>query len=77
MLTPSDSANLDKLEMTLLKVNRFRNKIVELYILPKNERTNLFFYPDTDLTTVQDSKTNSFPCFLGDSEAQQFCFKIF
>ena len=29
-----------------LKVSRSRNKIVEPKILPKNERTNLFFYPD-------------------------------
>ena len=29
-----------------LKVSRSRNKIVEPQLLPKNERTNLFFYPD-------------------------------
>ena len=29
-----------------LKVSRSRNKIVEPQILPKNEQTNLFFYPD-------------------------------
>ena len=28
----------------ILKVSRSRNKIVEPQILPKNERTNLFFY---------------------------------
>ena len=31
--------------LELIKVNRPRNKIVEPQILPKNERTNLFFYP--------------------------------
>ena len=30
----------------LLKVSRSRSKIVEPQILPKNEGTNLFFYPD-------------------------------
>ena len=30
----------------VLKVSRSRNKIVEPQLLPKNERTNLFFYPD-------------------------------
>ena len=30
----------------LLKVSRSQNKIVEPKLLPKNERTNLFFYPD-------------------------------
>ena len=29
------------------------------------------------LTTVQDRKTNSFVCFLGESAALQFCFEIF
>ena len=30
----------------VLKVSRSRNKIVEPQILPKNEWTNLFFYPE-------------------------------
>ena len=30
----------------MLKVSRSQNKIVEPKLLPKNERTNLFFYPD-------------------------------
>ena len=32
-----------------LKVNRSQNKIVEPKLLPKNEPTNLFFYPDGQL----------------------------
>ena len=30
-----------------VKVNRSQNKIVEPKLLPKNEGTNLFFYPDS------------------------------
>ena len=31
----------------ILKVSRSQNNIVELYLLPKNKRANLFFYPDS------------------------------
>ena len=30
----------------VVKISRSWNKFVELYLLPKNERMNLFFYPD-------------------------------
>ena len=75
-----------------IKVSRSRNKIVELKLLLKNKRTNLFFYPDNSeiletwcqtkfkfqvFTSRQDRKTNSFVCFLGGVMAQQLCFEIY
>ena len=34
-----------------IKVSRSRNKIVKPKLLPKNKRTNLFFYPEKKLHT--------------------------
>ena len=36
----------DLLTFLFIKVSKSRNKIVMPKLLPKNERTNLFFYPD-------------------------------
>ena len=40
-------------KVRLLKVSRSRNKIVMPKLLPKNEQTNLFFYPEKQLPTRQ------------------------
>ena len=43
---------------TMIKVSRSLNKIVEPTLLPKNEQTNLFFYPD-DLEILETWNQNS------------------
>ena len=55
----------------MIKVSRSRNKIVDVKILPKTNEQIYF----SILTTVQDRKTNSLVCFLGESAAQKFCFR--
>ena len=38
--------SLNPIKSGKLKVSRSQNKIVEPELLPKNKRTNLFFFPD-------------------------------
>ena len=46
-LSPNEETNIPPtFNFFQLKVSRSRNKIVEPKLLPKNEPTNLFFYPD-------------------------------
>ena len=73
LMTCKRKPNSFKINHKLLKVSRSRNKIIEPQILPKNERTNLFFYPENS----QDRKTNSFVRFLWESASLQFCFEIY
>ena len=71
----------------VLKVSRSRNKIVEPQILPKNEWTNLFFYPDGPKILETWNRNSSFKYFrtvriekqirpfrFGRSFFRQFCF---
>ena len=57
-----------------LKVSKFRKQIFQPKLLPKNEPTNLFFYPDY---TYQDRKTNSMVQFFGRSFGWIFFFDFY
>ena len=55
-----------------LKLSRSRNKIVEPWLLPKKERTNLFFYPDD--SEVLETWISSVKYFKVEKQIRQFVF---
>ena len=74
----------------LLKVSRSRNEVCRAVTSSKNERTNLFFYPDSPeiletwtsrfkfqvFPDCQDRKTNSSVRFWKKLRLDKFCFEI-
>ena len=67
---------------SFLKVSRSWNKLSSQKLLPKNKRTNLFFYPDDSkiLETwilISIFKYFQVVCFWGEVTARHFCFEIY
>ena len=58
-----------------VKVSKNRKQIFQQKVLPKNEPTNLFFYPD--YYTYQDRKTNSMIRFLDEVLAWKFVIDFY
>ena len=61
----------------ILKVSRSRNKIVEPITSPKNERTNLFFYPDNSEILETWISISSFKYFRVVRIEKQICPFVF
>ena len=51
------------LESGVLRSVDLKTKIVERYLLPKNKRTNLFFYPDNSEILETLNQNSSFKYF--------------